>query len=142
MIFVNTSGDSDYRTSCILIPVWCPESRKCRHHITSVGIRYLLCHILGILSTIYKSHLISEPLDRSSCDKDRTFKCVVYFSSNAPCKGCNKSVFRKDRLFSRIHKKEASCSICILRITFTEALLSEESRLLIARNSGNRNLSA
>ena len=141
MIFINTTCDTNYSTPCILIPIWSSKSGKSRYNIASIGILNFLSHIFWIFCRVDKSHLISEPLYRSTCNKDWTFKSIIYLSVYSPGNSCYKTIFWKYRCMACIHKKEATCSIGILCITCWKTGLTEKSSLLVTGNTCNRNLS-
>src|SRR5699024_3801698 len=142
MIFVDSPGNSHDRPSCILIPMWCSKSGKCRNNIASVRILFFFCHIFRICRRINQSHFIPEPLHCCSRDKDGAFKSIIHFSIHSPGNRGNQSVLRKNRFFSRVHQKKASRSICIFRFSCLETGLSKQSGLLISCRSCNPNRSA
>ena len=85
--------------------------------------------------------LISEPLDRSTCNKYGTFQNISDLSVKAPSDRRNQSVLGKYRLISCIHQKETTGSICILGLTFLKAGLTEQRRLLITGRTSHRDSS-
>ena len=138
MVFIYASGDSNNRTSRILIPVWCPKSSKCRNNVAAICILYFLCHIFRIFSRINQAHLITQPLDCSPCHKDRSLQRVIYFSIKPPGNCCNKAILGKHRFLTCIHKQETTGTICIFCFTGLKTGLPKQCGLLISRCTCNR----
>ena len=131
MVLVDSTGNTHNGSSCILIPVRCTQACKCRYHITAVGIRYFLSHVLRIRGRIDDLQFIPQPLNRSSRYKNRTLQCIIHFSIQAPCNGSNQSIIGKYRFFACIHQHETAGSIRIFCLTGLETGLPEQCRLLV-----------
>ena len=142
MILIRTSCNSNNRASRILIPMWRTKSCKSRHHITTVRVFHLGCHIFRVRCRINQPKFIAKPLDRCSRNKNGSFQRIIYLTVQSPRNRSNQTVFREYRLVSGVHKQEAAGTIGILCLSFMKACLSKKCRLLVARRSADWNLSA
>ena len=138
MILIYTTGQSHDRAAGILIPVGSSKSRKRRHDVAAVCIRYLSRKILGIRCGIHQMKLITKPLDRSTSHKYGSLQNISDLSVKSPSDGRNQPVIGKYRFISCIHQKKATGSICILGFTFLKAGLPEQRRLLVPGSTGYR----
>ena len=138
MILIYTTGQPHDRAAGILIPVGSSKSRKCRHDVTAVCIRYLSRKILGIRCGIHQMKLITKPLDRSTGHKYGSLQNIGDLSVKSPSDGRDQPVIGKYRFISCVHQKEATGSVCILGLAFLKAGLSEQRRLLVTGSTGYR----
>ena len=142
MVFVDAAGQAENGSSRILIPVRCAKAGKRRHDVAAVRVVHLLRHVLGIRRGLDQLHLIAQPLDCGSADKNGSLERIRNLVPDTPCNRGNKTVCRRNRLFSRVHQQEAACSVCIFRFARRIAGLAEQRRLLVSRCSRNRNRAA
>ena len=142
MVFVDAAGQAENRSSRILIPVRCAKAGKRRHDIASVRVVHFLRHIFGIGRGFNQLHLIAQPLDCGSADENGSLKRIRDLVPDAPCNRGNKTVCRRNRLFSRVHQQEAARSVCIFRFARRIAGLAEQRRLLVSRCSRDRDRAA
>ena len=138
MCLPGSSGQSQDRTSCILVPVRSSKSCKSRNYVHSIGIWHRQTVFLWSSSILQKPCFISEPLDSSPCYKYTAFKGISWRTICIHCHSSQKSVTRLYHLISCVHQKKASCAICILNISRFETALAEQSCLLISCGSCNR----
>ena len=142
MVFIYPTCQAYDRSAGILIPIGSTESGESRYNITAVCIFHFLCHVFAIVSGINQTQFITQPLDRCTGNKDRTFQSICNFSVKSPGNRGDQPVVGKDRFFSGVHQKEASGSVSILRISRFKAGLTEKCRLLISGSTCNWDRSA
>src|SRR5690606_4855117 len=81
---------------------------------------------------------ISQPLYHGTADEYTAFQGVLNFVADLAGSGRHQVVLRQDRLIADIHKHEASGTLRIFYHAYFSTHLSEESSLLVTRNTGNR----
>src|SRR5207253_8675859 len=100
----------------------------------------LLRQRLDVLRFLDDLEAIAEPLHRRARDERRSFECVVHVAaSELPGDRRDQSLLREDRNVTGVHEQERSRSVSALRGATLEARLAEERRLLVARDSRDRN---
>ena len=125
MVFIYTSGDAGDGSPGILIPVRRAQTGKGGNYIAAVRIRNFGCHVFGVSSRVDKAHFVTEPLDGSSGNKNRTFQGIGYFAVHAPGNGGYQAIFGKDRCISCIHQHKAAGAIGIFHIPRFKTGLAE-----------------
>ena len=115
------------------------QAYKSRNHVAAVGIRYRFCHSLGFGSIANQSQLITQPLDSSAGNENRTLQRIFYLAVHTPGDSCNKTVFAVYRLFAGIHQHKTARTVGIFCFSGCKAGLSEQRTLLIACSAGDRN---
>ena len=142
MVFVDAAGQAENGSSRILIPVRCAKAGKRRNTTSSRS-----CRSPSAPCTRNPPRTRSASSHRAATGlRLRRRKWILERIRNlvpdAPCNRGNKTVCRRNRLFSRVHQQEAACSVCIFRFARRIAGLAEQRRLLVSRCSRNRNRAA
>ena len=141
MVFIYPTSQADDRSAGILIPIRSTESGESRYNITSVCIFHFLCHVFAVFCGINQAQFITQPLDRRTGDKDRTFQSICNFSVKSPGNCGDKPVVGKDWFLSGVHQEEAAGSVSILCISRFKAGLTEKCGLLITGSTCDRDCS-
>ena len=140
MVAVDATCQAHNRTTRILIPMRRTQTDEGRHHVAAVGIRNGFSHRLRLRRVTNQAQLITQPLNSSAGYENRTFQRILHLAVYAPGNRRHQTIFAVHRLFAGVHQHKAACTIGVLRLTGSKAGLSEESALLVACCTGDRNL--
>ena len=130
------SGESHHKAPGVLIPVRRTESGECGHNIAVGRSVHTFGPFLALGCALDYGHLVPEPLDCGSGYEDASLKGVFHMVLVSYRYCCDQSVFGRNRLGSRVHQHEASCTVGVLHVAFLEAALSEQGALLVSGGSG------
>ena len=122
----------------VLTPMRCAQAcqRRDEHHASRV--RRLLRQRFDVLRFREQTQPVAQPLHRRAGDERASFESVCDFVSDLPRDRPQQAVARRRRFAARVHEQERSRAVGALRLSLGEARLSDERRLLIARDSGDR----
>ena len=113
------------------------EAHKRGHDIAAGGIRNAACAVLRFCGAPDEPKLIPQPLDRRTRNEDGPFKRIIHAAFHAPGDGRHKAVAGGDGRVPRVHQKETSRAVGVLRFARRKAGLPEQRRLLVTRRARN-----
>ena len=142
MIFRSRSRDADDHSACVRIPPGRTEPLKGGHDHNAARVLDLGCIVFAIRRRLDDFKTVSEPLYSRTAGEYRALERVGHLVSNAPTDGRNKSVGGHVRLLAGVHKQERTRTVGVLHLSLVKAALTEQSRLLVARNTRDGELSA
>ena len=142
VVFVHAAGQSHDRAARVGIPMRRAQSGERRHDITARRITHAGREVFAVGGAVDQLELVTEPLDRRARDIDRAFERIIHLAVEPPRDGGEQSVLGEHRLFSRVHQHKTAGAVGVLCLSLIEAGLSEQRRLLIARGSRDRDLTA
>ena len=135
MILVDAAGQAHDGAACVGIPVGSAQAGEGGNDIAAVGVFHAGCEIFGIRRLIDDLELIAQPLDGSTGYEDRAFQSVLNLAVETPCDGGQQSVVGIHGLLTDVHQHEAACAVGVFGVAGCVAGLSEQSRLLVARDT-------
>ena len=140
MFLCRTSCQTHDRSPGFRIPVRRAKSGEGGNHIDPGRIRCPFAVILCVRRILDHPEFISEPLDRSAGNKNRTLQRILNLSRLHPNRNRRqKPISRTDSLISRIHKQEAARSVGVLHLAFPKTALPEQGCLLVPGRPADRN---
>jgi hypothetical protein len=110
-----------------------PGERGDKRHASIVGNR--VSERFDVCGSLDDAQTIAEPADRGPADEDRTFEGVFGGRAKPPSDRGQQFVLRSDCHGPSVHQHEAARAISVLGPTGGKTILSEERRLLIARDA-------
>ena len=116
----------------------CTKSRKRRNDVNAAVVLYTPCKKFAFCGIVDQLHFVTKPTHYRSAYENTSLKGVFYRSALlSRGNGRKESLTALDCLFAGMSQQEAACSIGIFCLSDAMTALSEECRLLIARNTRN-----
>ena len=139
VITVHSPCQTENGSACIRIPVRCTEAGKGGHHIHTITVFDFGGEVFGIGGISNDFHLITQPLDGGSGHKNRALKGIIYFTARTAGDRGQQTVFGQHRFVTGVHQQEAAGAVGVFRHARLNTHLTEQCRLLVTGNTGDRN---
>ncbi len=128
-----TAGESGYGAAGMGVPVGCPQACEGGHDIYAAVAFHRDGYILAVCGLGDHFEAVPEPLHGRAAGEDGAFQNVAGMVREACAEGGYQPVLACHRLVSRVHEEEASGAVCVLHVSWLQAELAEEGRLLVSR---------
>ena len=139
MVDLDPAGQAEQCATGIRVPVRRAQPGKGRDEVDAIAVLDLAGEVLGVQRVIDEFQFVSQPLDGGTAVEHRPFKGISDFAAWAAGDGGQHTVLRLHGFFSGIHQQEAAGAVGVLRLTGFDAHLAEQGRLLVSRNTRDRN---
>ena len=140
MLSCGAPGQPDNRSACLRFPVRRAQPDERRHEIHAPGILNRPRHCLGLTGALDESQSITQPLNRSARNEDRTlqgeYRSTAGVAGNRGEQAARRST--RIRTVSHIHQQEGPRTVSAFCLARRPAALPVERSLLISGDAGYR----
>ena len=130
------------RAAAVHVPVRRAQTRERRNEIDISIVRNLLRNRLRLGRLRHQLHLVAQPLHHRAADEYAALERVARLPVHAPADRRDQIVLRAHRILARVHQNEAARAIGVFAHAGCKTALTEQRRMLIARQRRNRDLAA
>jgi len=137
--FRRTASQPHEYPASVRVPVRCTQPRERRDEVNAVGVIDAGGERFDFRGRLDDPQTVSQPLHNRSGNEDATFIRVFAFAAVPTRDRGQQPRRRRGGFFADVHQHEATGSVSVLGHTRLRAILAEQSRLLVASGSAQRN---
>ena len=144
MLSCGAPGQPDDRSACLRFPVRRAQPDERGHEVHAPGILNRSRHCLGLTGALDESQSITQPLNRSARDEDRTLQGEYRSTARVAANRGEQAARRATRIrtVSHIHQQEGTRAVGAFRLARRPAALPVERGLLISGDACYRSFEA
>ena len=131
--------DAEEAAAGVLIPIRRAHTGQRGHEIHAAVVGHGVGQRVDFVGIAYHARAVAQPLDGRTAHEYAALERIGGFAADLPGHGGKQVVLRLHGPVAGIHQQKAAGAVGVFQHALFNAHLAEQSGVLVARNTGNRN---